>query len=121
MKDIYFNSRDDLIELQELYYWTSGSEGIIYRIPNGRRNILMKLFYIPQFNEIFLPLQTIKNKEQKVQILGNMILPNRVQIEGNIFLNDEFIGYLLGEAMNHQDFCFNTFTVFQKLEFFFKK
>lgn len=116
MEDIYFDCKEDIEEIHQLYYWTSGGEGSIYRIPNGRRNVLLKLFY-DQHNQSSLPIKTIENKRKKIEILKDMILPNRVQIEGRVFLDNEFIGYILGEAMNFQDFSFNTFTTFQKLEF----
>lgn len=117
MEDIYFDHIEDLIELSELYYWTSGSEGLIYRIPDGRKNMLMKLFFEPNVGTFLWPDATMKNKEQKVQCLKEMALPNKVQVKGNIFFKGEFIGYFFHEAMNYQDFCFNSFTTFQKLEF----
>lgn len=116
MEDIYFDSKEQLKKLHEQFYWTSGGEGNIYRIPDGRKNVILKLFYNP-FSEASLPEKTMQNKKQKVELLEKVKLPNKVQIEGRIFLSDEFIGYIMGEAINYQDFCFNTFTNFQRLEF----
>lgn len=117
MEDIYFDKQEELIELGDFYYWTSGSEGLIYRIPDGRKNMLMKLFFEPNIGTFLWPDATIKNKEKKVQCLKAMALPNKVQVKGKIFLQNEFIGYFLNEAMDYQDFCFNSFTTFQKLGF----
>lgn len=116
MDDIYFDSKKDLEEIKQLYYWTYGGEGFICRIPDGRRNILLKIFY-DQCNRCPFPIKTIENKKRKIDILRSMTLPNKIQVEGRIFLQNEFIGYLVGEAMNYQDFSLNTFTTFQKLEF----
>ncbi len=116
MNNIYFKSSQELTEFHKLFYWKSGSEGNIYRIPDGIKNILLKLFYNP-FNGASLPEKTIQNKRKKISTLKKMVLPNRVQVKGNVFLDDKFIGYILTEAMNYQDLCFNSFTTFQKLEF----
>lgn len=116
MEDIYFNHRKNLEEIHQLYYWNYGSEGVIYRIPDGKRNILMKIFF-DHYNRKPFPIETMQNKKRKIDVLKNITLPNRVQVEGRIFLQDKFIGYLLGEAMNFHDFSLNTFTTFQKLEF----
>lgn len=116
MEDIYFNHRENLEEIHQYYYWNYGSEGVIYRIPDGKRNMLMKIFF-DHYNGKPFPIKTMQNKKRKIDVLKNMALPNKVQVEGRVFLQDEFIGYILGEAMNYQDFSLNAFTTFQKLEF----
>lgn len=110
-------SKEELEEIHENCFWNCGGEGNIYRIPIGRHNILLKLFYIPFEDRFCLPKRTIENKEKKITLLRDMKLPNKVQVQKNIYLKNEFIGYALNEAENYQDFCFNAFSTYQRMEF----
>jgi len=111
-------THQQLIEICEDAFWANGGEGNVYRIfLGGNKRILLKLFYSPYKDIFFLPKATLENKEKKVEYLSSITLPNQVQIYSSVKLEGEFIGYMMNEAINYEPFCFNTYSLEQKIIF----
>lgn len=108
--------RKDLITLYEQYFWTNGGEGDIYKIPVGQKHILMKVFYDPIHDCPFWPRSVLQNKENKSHLLKTIILPNKIQIMTDLSMEKEFIGYVMNEAEDFQNFSYSPFNAYQKLE-----
>lgn len=115
-EDIHFNY-EELEELDSNYFWTYGGEANLYRIPNGKKNIVIKLFYSIESHRFILSPRIIQNKKYKVGVLQKSRIPNKIQVYGRIFFEREFIGYMLNEAMNFGDFYLNTFRSQEQLIF----
>lgn len=109
--------RKDLKTLYDQYFWTNGGEGDIYKIPVGKKYILMKIFYDPIHDCPFWPRPVLQNKKNKIDFLKKLALPNKIQVMASLSLEYEFIGYIMNEAEAFQNFSYNTFSNYQKIEF----
>lgn len=106
-----------LEEIHDTHFWKFGGEGNLYRIFNGKKRYVLKLFYEPYKDQYVWPKHIIKNKEKKITILGESKLPNHIHILGRATTEHEFIGYVMSEAHSYQDFCLNTFLPSQQIIF----
>lgn len=116
MKSFDFTHKQ-LEQLHDIHFWKFGGEGNLYRIFNGKKRYVLKLFYEP-YKELYVwPKHIVENKEKKITILESKNFPNHIQILGNATVEHEFIGYFMNEAYPYQDFCLNTFSTYQQIIF----
>lgn len=116
MSDIQV-TKQDLENIRANDFWTSGGEGAIFKLHNGPKNMVLKLFYDISYDMFSLPITAINRKHQKLKLLRSLPLPNYIKIGPMVYLKDQFIGYFMKEAKGFQEFGYNTFSVYQQIVF----
>lgn len=115
-------SKELVSYFHQSFFWQFGGEGIICKIPNKGKQIVLKLFYNPFEEKFYLSDEIMENKQKKLELLGKRKLPNEIQVLASANLHNQFIGYFMNLPNDFEDFNQNVyFSNYQKLVFLKKR